>query len=63
MFKVDQKVICKVYCEGVVSKVVGDIHRTYPVEVDFLNGEWECYKRDGRQYSDEYEPSLSVIEE
>ena len=62
MFVVDQKVFCKVHGEGVVTKVV-DIHRTFPVEVDFLNGEWEFYTKDGRPYSDEDEPSLSVIEE
>lgn len=63
MFVADQKVFCKILGEGVVSKVIEDIHRTYPVEVDFLNGEWECYTKDGRQYSYEGEPSLSVIEE
>ena len=63
MFKVGQKVFCKVCGEGVVTKVIEYKHRTYPVEVDFLNGEWECYTGDGRQYSDEGEPSLSVIEE
>ncbi len=62
MFVVDQKVFCKVHGEGVVTKVV-DIHRTFPVEVDFLNGEWEFYTKDGRQCSDGIEPSLSVIEE
>ena len=62
MFVVGQKVFCKVHGEGVVTKVV-DIHRTFPVEVDFLNGEWEFYTKDGRQCSDGIEPSLSVIEE
>ena len=61
MFKVGQKVHCETYGEGVVDGI--DEDGAYPVEVDFLNGEWECYKRDGRQYSDDDEPSLSVIEE
>ena len=61
MFKVGDKVICKVHGEGEVTAV--EDMRTYPVEVDFLNGEWEFYTKDGRQCSDEDEPSLSVIEE
>ena len=61
MFKVGQKVICKVYGEGEVTEV-DDMH-TYPVEVDFLNGEWECYTSDGEMYFKDIEPSLTVIEE
>ena len=61
MFKVGQKVICKVYGEGEVTEV--EDMRTYPVEVDFLNGEWECYTSDGEMRFNEIEPSLSVIEE
>ena len=61
MFKVGQKVICKQYCEGVVSCV--DEDGTYPVDVDFIGGEWDCYTEDGKLYEDDDEPSLSVIEE
>ena len=61
MFKVGQKVICKVHGEGVVTKVE-DMH-TYPVEVDFLSGEWECYTSDGKWNFNDIEPSLSVIKE
>ena len=68
MFKVGQKVICKVYGEGVVDSV--DAGETYPVEVEFPNGKWDRYTVDGKLYEDEDElyetddePSLSVIEE
>ena len=61
MFKVGQKVICKVYGEGEVTEVV-DMH-SYPIGVDFLNGEWEDYTTDGKMYEHDDEPSLSVIEE
>ena len=60
MFKVGQKVICKVYGEGVVSDVWDEI--AYPVDVEFLNGSWEEYTADGRLHKDG-KPSLSVIEE
>ena len=60
MFKVGQKVLCKVYGEGVVTKVLNG--HVYPVEVDFLSGEWEIYKEDGKMYGEDEEPSLSVIE-
>ena len=68
MFKVGQKVICKVHGEGVVDGVyAGEI---YPVEVEFPNGEWDRYTVEGKLYVDEDElyeydgePSLSVIEE
>lgn len=61
MFKVGQKVICKVYGEGEVTEVVG-MH-SYPIGVDFLNGEWEDYTAGGKMYEYDDEPSLSVIEE
>lgn len=61
MFTVGQKVYCKVYGEGEVTEVMD--RRTYPVEVDFLNGEWEDYTVDGRMYKDDAELSLTVIEE
>ena len=61
MFKVDQKVFCKVHGEGVVTEVLNGY--TYPVEVDFLSGEWEIYKEDGKLNEDDDEPSLSVIKE
>lgn len=63
MFEVGQEVICKIYGEGVVSSVIEDKNEIYPVEVDFLNDEWECYTKDGRKYSDDVEPSLSLIGE
>ena len=61
MFKVGDKVICKVYGEGEVTLVV-DMY-TYPVEVDFLDGCWDGYTVDGKLNEDDDEPSLSVIEE
>ena len=62
MFTVGQKVICKMNGEGVVEGV--DEYEVYPVNVDFLNGEWDCYTDDGKLYEDDDgEPSLSVIEE
>ena len=63
MFKVGQNVICKVCGEGVVTKVIEDTHRTYPIEVDFLKGGWDGYTADGKLHEDDDEPSLSVIEE
>lgn len=61
MFKVGQKVWCKVFGEGVVTGVE-DMY-TYPIEVDFLSGEWDSYTKDGKLYGNDDEPSLSVIEE
>ena len=64
MFKVGQKVICKVYGEGVVTEI-NDMH-IYPIGVEFLNGEWECYTSDGELPSYGFydiEHSLTVIEE
>ena len=61
MFKVDQKVFCKVHGEGVVTEV--EVTPPYRIEVDFLGGEWECYTSDGKLNEDDDEPSLSVIEE
>ena len=60
MFKVGDKVICKIYGEGEVTEVLNGY--TYPVDVTFLSGEWEIYKEDGKLYEDDDEPSLSVIE-
>ena len=60
MFKVGQKVICKVHGEGVVSCV--DAGKSYPVEVEFPNGEWDRYTVEGKLFEDDDEPSLSVIE-
>ena len=61
MFKVGQKVVCKVFGEGVVTEV--DFRTVYRIEVSFLSGEFESYTEDGKL--DEYDdkPSLSVIEE
>ena len=61
MFKVGQKVICKQYGEGVVEGI--DEYGAYPVDVDFITGEWDYYTEDGKLYKDDDEPSLSVIEE
>ena len=61
MFKVGQRVICKVHGEGVVSCV--DVGEIYPVDVDFITGESDLYTSDGKLYEDDDEPSLSVIEE
>ena len=61
MFTVGQKVICKQYGEGVVTGT--DEDGAYPVDVDFINGEWDCYTEDGKYYETDDEPCLSVIEE
>ena len=61
MFKVGQKVICKEYGEGVVTGT--DEDGTYPVDVEFVGGEWDCYTKEGKLYYLDDEPSLSVIEE
>ena len=60
MFKVGQKVICKVHGEGVVTEVE-DMY-TYPIGVDFLDGAWAGYTSDGKLLCS-IEPSLFVIEE
>ena len=60
MFKVGQKVICKVYGEGVVDGV--DVGKSYPVAVEFTSGEWDFYMEDGKLCYLDDEPSLSVIE-
>ena len=62
MFKVGQRVICKIFGEGVVTGVEDNSSRTYPVEVDFLCGKWECYTMAGEPVFNDVEPSLSVIE-
>ena len=61
MFKVGQKVICKVHGEGVVENV--DADGACPVDVDFISGEWDCYTEDGKLWFLDDESSLSVIEE
>ena len=61
MFKVGQKVICKKYGEGVVEGT--DEDGTYPVDVGFVSGDWDCYTKDGKWSFHDIEPSLSVIEE
>ena len=60
MFKVGQKVICKVHGEGVVTGT--DEGGTYSVDAEFV-GAWDCYTEEGKRYEDDDEPSLSVIEE
>ena len=60
MFKVGQKVICKVHGEGVVSCV--DADGEYPVDVEFIGGAWDCYTEDGSWFENGDEPCLSVIE-
>ena len=61
MFTVGQKVRCVRFGEGVVTST--DEYHIYPVEVHFINGEWDCYTADGNFYEDDDEPSLTVIEE
>ncbi len=61
MFKVGQKVVCKVFGEGVVTEV--EATPPYRIEVSFLSGDFECYTEDGKMYEYDYEPRLSVIEE
>ena len=62
MFVVGQKVRCTTHGEGVVTVI--EEQGTYPVEVDFANGEWDCYTEDGEMFGgDDDEPSLFVIEE
>ena len=61
MFKVGQKVICKKYGEGVVDGIDSDEDdETYPVGVEFISGEWNCYTKDGMIHEEDDEPSLSV---
>ena len=62
MFKVGQKVICKVYGEGVVTNVDG-VNESYLVIVQFIGGRWDCYTEDGMIHEEDDMPSLSVIEE
>ena len=61
MFKVGQKVICKVHGEGVVTGI--DEDWPYPVDARFIDGKENCYAKDGKMYDDDDEPCLSVIEE
>lgn len=61
MFKVGQKVVCKVFGEGVVSDVRAE-YNTYSIDVEFPKGGWEDYTADGKLYKYDVEPSLSVIE-
>ena len=61
MFKVGQKVRCKVHGEGVVTST--DEYGTYPVDVEFVGGELDSYTEDGKLYADDDEQSLFVIEE
>ena len=63
MFKVGQKVICKVYGEGVVEGVDEDEDETYPVAVEFASGEWDFYMEDGKLCYLDDKTCLSVIEE
>ena len=60
MFKVGQKVVCKVFGEGVVTEV--DFRTVYRIEVSFLSGKFESYTEDGKMYEYDDEPRLSVIE-
>ena len=63
MFKVGQKVICKVYGEGVVISVDDEPGEVYPVDVEFAVGGRNCYTEDGKLWVLDDEPSLTVIEE
>ena len=60
MFKVGQKVVCKVFGEGVVTEV--DFRTVYRIEVSFLSGEFESYTEEAKMYEYDDEPRLSVIE-
>ena len=60
MFKVGDKVVCKVFGEGVVEGT--DEDGAYTVDVGFISGDFECYTEDGKMYKYDDEPSLSVIE-
>ena len=60
MFEIGQKVWCKVFGEGEVTKV--DFLPVYPIEVSFLSGDFECYTKGGKMYEYDEEPRLSVIE-
>ena len=61
MFKVGQKVRCKQYGEGVVEGI--DEDGAYPVDVEFISGEWDYYTEGGKLCYLDDEPNLSVIEE
>ena len=61
MFKVGQRVICKVYGEGEVTDVKDEY--TCGIEVSFHNVEWAYYTSEGKLYVADGEPCLSVIEE
>ena len=61
MFKVGQRVRCKAFGEGVVSCI--DADGPYQVYVDFGDGEWDSYTKDGKLYENDDKPSLSVIGE
>ena len=60
MFKVGDKVVCKVFGEGVVTEV--DFRTVYRIKVSFLSGVSEPYTEDGKMYEYDDEPRLSVIE-
>ena len=62
MFKVEQKVYCETYGEGVVVDISGDVDETYPVAVEFTSGEWDFYMEDGKLCCLDDKPCLSVIE-
>ena len=61
MFKVGQRVVCKVYGEGEVTDVKDEY--TYGIEVSFQNVEWAYYTSEGKLWLANAEPSLSVIKE
>ena len=63
MSTVDQKVVCKTYGEGVVLRVNDYVNETYPIAVELISGGWNTYTEDGKLWSADAEPSLSVIEE
>ena len=62
MFVVGQKVRCTTRGEGVVIAVDGRVG-SFPVEVEFIGGKWDCYTKGGKLYEKDDEPSLSVMEE
>ena len=48
MFKVNQKVWCAIFGEGVITEICPARRGTYPVEVRFNNGRTCIYTRDGK---------------
>ena len=50
MFKVNQKVWCAIYGEGVVTEIQHESERAYPVEVKYSNKRSVTYTADGKYH-------------